>query len=123
MGDRLYIKSLPQEELSGIAALIDNQESAIMAQRLSKNEAMEITLFAVDQGRELTIAASAGETMIQVLGGEVCIHSEETETVSRSGSVRVIPADTDARAVALQPSKILVTAVLQPDIIEIDEDG
>lgn len=123
MGDRLYIKSLPHAELSGVAALVDTREGKISARRLSKNEVLEITLFAVDNGRELAVPAGAGGAMIQVLEGEVLIRSGKAETISGAGSVKVLPMDTGAVVAALQRSKILLTAVLQPDIIGIDEDG
>ena len=88
-----YMKNIPGEEVLNLAALIEVTPGQVVSRTLAQNDHVSITLFAFDQGEEISTHASGGDAMVTVLegtgrftvGGQVFILTE--------GETLVMPKD------------------------------
>jgi quercetin dioxygenase-like cupin family protein len=62
---------LHKSEVLNLSEMVDYQTGAVISRQISKNEAGNITLFAFDQGQELSEHTSPFDAFVQVLEGQI----------------------------------------------------
>ena len=66
MADHI-LKNIEAEKALDMAALVSYQEGQIVSRTLTQNTAVSITLFAFDQGEEISTHESKGDALVCVL--------------------------------------------------------
>ena len=106
-----YIKNIPHEQTQDLAALVSVQPGQIVSRTLAQNPAVSLTLFAFDEGEEISTHSSEGDAMVQVLEGEGLFTVDGTEHTVRAGQVLVMPAGKPHAVYAPRNFKMLLTVV------------
>lgn len=123
VGAELTIRSLPHTELADIAALVDYRDGQIARLILADNRALTITLTALDQEQVLPLTESPGGTMVQVLEGATTITTSAGERPLQAGEVVVLPPASIGSIAPVRRSKILITRVLQANLLHLEAGG
>lgn len=106
-----YIKNIPHESVQDLAALVNVQPGQIISRTLAQNPAVSLTLFAFDEGEEISTHSSEGDAMVQVLEGEGEFTVDGVDYLLEAGQVLVMPAGKPHAVYAPRPFKMLLTVV------------
>ncbi|MEA4998251.1 MAG: cupin domain-containing protein [Candidatus Limiplasma sp.] len=110
MADR-YLKNLDFEKALDMAALVTYQDGQIVSRTLVQNQAISITLFAFDQGEEISTHESRGDAMVMVLDGSASITIGEQKHPVSAGQTIVMPANVPHAVAAASRFKMLLVVV------------
>jgi len=121
MNHSAFIKPIPLSELKSVIDLVDYQQNNIIQKMLVDNEAISITILSFDKGESMTNLINPGETMTQILEGDVSVMTGRKKQVLSAGEVVIIPAKTVHQIKASERAKVLYTVVKDPKIIRIEE--
>lgn len=108
-----YIKNFPAEEVVNLAGQIDVRPGEIVSRTLAQNEAVSITLFAFDQGEEISAHESSGDAFVTVLEGvgEYTVGSKKYEV--HAGESLVMPANIPHAVYGKEAFKWLLVVVFK----------
>jgi quercetin dioxygenase-like cupin family protein len=97
--------------VSNLAGLIDYQQGAVVSRTLIKKATGTVTLFAFDQGQELSEHTAPYDALVQVLDGDaqVTIGGEPLRLVA--GQIVIMPADVPHAVKATGRFKMLLTMI------------
>jgi Uncharacterized conserved protein, contains double-stranded beta-helix domain len=101
----------PHSEIMKIAALADYQPGAIVSRQITKGEGGNVTLFAFDEGQELSEHTTPFHALIQLLDGEVEVRISGKPFVLQAGESILMPADHPHALKASKKFKMLLTMI------------
>ena len=109
--DQNFIKNIDFSVALTLADLVTYQPGQVVSKTLAQNTAVNITLFAFDEGEEISSHESNGDAMIIALDGEgdITIGSEKHRV--KAGETIVMPAKTPHAVFAAQPFKMFLIVV------------
>jgi len=109
--DQNFIKNIDFSVALTLADLVTYQPGQVVSKTLAQNTAVNITLFAFDEGEEISSHESNGDAMIIALDGEgdITIGSEKHRV--KAGEAIVMPAKTPHAVFAAQPFKMFLIVV------------
>ncbi len=88
--------NLPDDGLPGrvldLADLVDYQQGAVVSRTLVKRATGTVTLFAFDEGQELTEHTSPFDALVQVLDGDLEITISGSPLELTAGQMVIMPA-------------------------------
>ncbi|MEA4915169.1 MAG: cupin domain-containing protein [Christensenella sp.] len=105
------IKNIDFASPMSLGALVTYQTGQIVSRTLAQNRAVSMTLFAFDQGEEISSHESKGDAMVQVLDGKAKITIGEVEFLLTAGETIVMPAGVPHALEAVEPFKMFLTVV------------
>ncbi len=111
MGDTLKTKAkggIPDSEALDLAELVTVSEGAVVSRTLAKGKAGTLTLFAFDEGQELSEHSAPFDAYVQVLMGEVELTIDGEPVRAGKGEVVLMPANIPHGLKALSPYKMLL---------------
>lgn len=91
MSEKL-LKNISQEEVIKLADLVEIQNGQIVSKTLVQNQSVSVTLFAFDQGEEISTHESNGDAMVTVLEGTGKFTVDGKEYLLKEGETLVMPA-------------------------------
>jgi quercetin dioxygenase-like cupin family protein len=94
-----------------LTAMVDYQDGSVVSRSVLKTETGNVTLFAFDQGQELSEHTAPFEALIQVLDGETEIMISGKAYNLKSGESIVLPANQPHAVRAAQKFKMLLTMI------------
>ena len=94
-----------------LADLIEVQTEAVVSRTLIKQDGGTLTLFAFDQGQELSEHTAPFDALVQVLAGESEVSVEGVGRTVSAGEAILMPAHRPHALRALQPFKMLLTMI------------
>lgn len=103
--------TLPTSEAWALGQLIDVAPEAVVSRTLVKNKAGTITLFAFDQGQELSEHSAPFDAFVQVIGGELELTIGGQSVPTRAGEVVLMPADVPHGLKAVEPTRMLLVMI------------
>ena len=107
--------NIPNDGLSGRvidpAALIGYQEGAVVSRTLIKKETGTVTLFAFDEGQELSEHTSPFDAMVVVLDGEVEITIAGNPMRLTAGQMVIMPAEKPHALRATRRMKMMLVMI------------
>ena len=106
-----YMKNIPGEEVLDLAALVDVTPGQVVSRTLAQNDHVSITLFAFDQGEEISTHASGGDAMVTVLEGTGKFTVDGTPHLVRKDQCLVMPAGKPHAVFAQEAFKMLLVVV------------
>lgn len=105
------LKNIGHEEIVALSDLVQIQEGQIVSKTLAQNGAVSITLFAFDQGEEISSHDSNGDAMVTVLEGRGKFTVDGKEYVLEAGQTLVMPAKKPHAVYAQECFKMLLVVV------------
>lgn len=106
-----YLKNLNHEQVLTLASLVDIRPGEIASKTLAQNKAVSLTLFAFDQGEEISTHDSTGDAMVIVLEGVGQFTVNGVDYVLQAGETLVMPAKKPHSVFARQRFKMLLIVV------------
>jgi quercetin dioxygenase-like cupin family protein len=100
-----------QSEVLNLASLVDYQTAAVVSRSIVKTEMGSITLFAFDEGQELSEHTSPFDAFVQVLEGRVEIGVAGRAHTVESGGALLLPAGAGHWLKAAGKFKMLLTMI------------
>jgi len=100
-----------KSEVLNLVALAEYQEGAVVSRQITKEEAGNVTLFAFDQGQELSEHTAPYDALVHVLEGEAEIKISGKPYLLKDGQVIIMPADQPHALKAVKKFKMLLTMI------------
>ena len=101
----------PRAEILKIAELVEYQDGSVVSRIVVKAETGTVTLFAFDEGQELSEHTAPFDALVHVLDGEVAITISGNPFHLRTGDAIVMPADEPHAVKAVKKFKMLLTMI------------
>lgn len=101
--------ALAPSEVRALAEMVAYAEAAVVSRTLVKNPAGTVTLFAFDQGQELSEHSAPFDALVQVVDGEGEFRIAGEPHRVRAGEVLLMPADIPHSVHAVAQFKMLLT--------------
>jgi quercetin dioxygenase-like cupin family protein len=101
----------PKAQILKLADLVDYQACSVVSRIVVKAETGSVTLFAFDEGQDLSEHTVPFDGLVHVLDGEVQIEISGTPFRLRSGDAIVMPAGQPHAVKALTRFKMLLTMI------------
>ena len=101
----------PKSEILHITDLASYQEGSVVSRQITKDDAGNITLFAFDQGQELSEHTAPFDAVVHVLDGEVEVRISGNPYHLKSGDMIIMPANEPHALIAVTKFKMLLTMI------------
>jgi quercetin dioxygenase-like cupin family protein len=105
------MSTAPKSEILNLTALADYQTGAVVSRQITKAEGGNVTLFAFDEGQELSEHTAPFDALVQVLDGETEIKISGTPYLLLAGESIIMPANEPHAVRALKKFKMLLTMI------------
>lgn len=106
-----YMKNIPGKQVVALASLVEAGPGQVVSRTLAQNSALSITLFAFDQGEEISTHASEGDAMVTVLEGTGHFTVDGLSYAVGKGETLVMPAGLPHAVYAQEAFKMLLVVV------------
>ena len=98
-------------EVLDLAGLITYQEGSVVSRQIIKTEAGNVTLFAFDQGQELTEHSAPFDALVHIIDGQAEINVSGEAFHLNAGEVILMPANDPHAVRATKKFKMLLTMI------------
>ncbi|WP_129597845.1 cupin domain-containing protein [Anaerophilus nitritogenes] len=105
------IKNIDFAKVIEMESLVEYQEGRVVSRTLAQGKPLSVTLFAFDQGEEISSHSAGGDALVYILDGEVQITIGEEVFTVKKGETIVMPANIPHALLATQKFKMLLTVV------------
>ena len=105
------MSTAPKSEILKITDLATYQEGAIVSRQITKEEAGNVTLFAFDQGQELSEHTAPFDALVHLLDGEAEIRISGRSYALKAGDAIIMPANEPHALKAVRKFKMLLTMI------------
>ncbi len=95
--------------------IVEYQEGTVVSKTLAQGKPLSLTLFAFDQGEEISSHSAKGDAMVYILDGEAKITIGKEEFDVKAGETIVMPAHVPHALEATKRFKMLLTVVFSLD--------
>ena len=100
-----------KSEILNVVLLADYQAGAIVSRQIIKAEGGNVTLFAFDEGQELSEHTAPYDALVEILDGEVEIIISGKSFWLHQGELIIMPANISHAMLAKTKFKMLLTMV------------
>lgn len=109
-----YLKNIDFATVLPLAEQVSYQTGQIVSKTLAQNKALSLTLFAFDQGEEISTHESEGDAMVLALDGtgEITISGEKFTL--HAGETIVMPAKKPHAVFATEQFKMFLVVIFPP---------
>lgn len=101
----------PKSQVLHMADLAAYQEGSVVSRQITKQEAGNITLFAFDEGQELSEHTAPYDALVHVLDGQVEVRIAGKPFDLKAGDAIMMPADEPHALKAVTKFKMLLTMI------------
>lgn len=101
----------PKSEVLHMADLAAYQEGSVVSRQITKQEAGNVTLFAFDEGQELSEHTAPYDALVHVLDGEVEVRISGKLFQLKTGDAILMPANEPHALLAVTKFKMLLTMI------------
>ena len=105
------MSTMPRAQILKIAELVEYQDGSVVSRIVVKAETGTVTLFAFDEGQELSEHTAPFDALVHVLDGEVAINISGNPFHLSTGDAIVMPADEPHAVKAVKKFKMLLTMI------------
>jgi len=106
-----FIKNIDFSTALTMTDLVAYQPGQVVSKTLAQNPAVSLTLFAFDQGEEISSHESNGDAMVIALDGEGEITVGSEKHIVKAGQTIVMPSKTPHAVYASQQFKMFLVVV------------
>jgi quercetin dioxygenase-like cupin family protein len=101
----------PKSQVLHMADLASYQDGAVVSRQITKEDAGNVTLFAFDEGQELSEHTAPFDALVYVLDGEVDVRISGQPFHLKHGDAIVMPANEPHALKAATRFKMLLTMI------------
>ncbi len=105
------MSSAPKSEVMRLVSLVEYNPGAIVSRQVAKGEGGNVTLFAFDEGQELSEHTAPFDALVQVLDGQVEIKISGRPHLLSTGESILMPANEPHALRAVMAFKMLLTMI------------
>jgi quercetin dioxygenase-like cupin family protein len=105
------MSTAPKSQVLQLAELVAYQEGSVVSRQITKAEAGNVTLFAFDQGQELSEHTAPFDALVHVLDGEAEIRILGRPFALGAGDIIIMPANEPHAVRATKRFKMLLTMI------------
>jgi len=99
----------PPSEVLHLTALVDYQTGSVVSRQITKSEAGNVTLFAFDEGQELSEHTAPFDALVQILDGQAEVRISGKPYPLSAGDAILMPANAPHALKAVKRFKMLLT--------------
>ena len=103
--------ALPKSEILDLAALVEYQNGAVVSRQVTKAAGGNVTLFAFDEGQELSEHTAPFDALVHLLDGEAEIKISGQLYLLKAGDGIIMPANAPHALLARKKFKMLLTMI------------
>lgn len=107
----MKIKNIPHEEVISLAKQVEIITDQVVRKNLVKNEAVEVTIFALDKDVKISTEGETGDAMVTVLEGSGRFIVDDKEYILNHGQTLVMPANKPHAVESINGLKMLLVLV------------
>jgi quercetin dioxygenase-like cupin family protein len=101
----------PQSEILALVTMVEYQTGSVVSRQITKSEGGNVTLFAFDEGQELSTHTAPYDALVELLDGEGEITISGKPYVLHAGEAIVMPANEPHALLARKKFKMLLTMI------------
>jgi len=101
----------PKSEVLHMVDLASYQDGSVVSRQITKEDAGNITLFAFDEGQELSEHTAPYDALVHVLDGEVEVRISGKPYQLKTGDAIIMPANDPHALKAVTKFKMLLTMI------------
>ncbi len=105
------MSTAPKSEILNLVQMAAYQDGSVVSRQITKAEAGNVTLFAFDEGQELSEHTAPFDALVQVLDGEADVTISGSVYHLVTGQVIILPAGEPHALKAPQKFKMLLTMI------------
>lgn len=105
------MSTVPKSEILNLTALVEYQEGAVVSRQITKAESGNVTLFAFDEGQELSEHTAPFDALVHLLEGEAEIRISGKVYALKAGQAILMPANEPHAVKAVKKFKMLLTMI------------
>ena len=105
------MSTVPNSEILDITALAEYQTGAVVSRQVAKAAGGNVTLFAFDEGQELSEHTAPFDALVHVLDGEAEIKISGQLYQLKAGEGIIMPANAPHALLARKQFKMLLTMI------------
>ena len=105
------MSTAPKAEILNLAEMVSYQTGSVVSRQITKAETGNVTLFAFDEGQELSEHTAPFDALVHVVEGEAEIVISGKSYHLKSGDAIVMPADEPHAVKATGQFKMLLTMI------------
>ncbi len=98
-------------KVTNITDLVDYQEGSVVSRAIIKKETGTVTLFAFDEGQELSEHSTPYDALVYVVEGETEFSISGTPYPLRAGEMLILPANEPHALKAVKRNKMLLVMI------------
>jgi quercetin dioxygenase-like cupin family protein len=101
----------PKSEVLHMADLASYQDGSVVSRQITKDDAGNVTLFAFDEGQELSEHTAPFDALVHVLDGETEVRISGKPYQLKNGDAIIMPANEPHALKATTKFKMLLTMI------------
>ena len=101
----------PKSQVLKLSEMAAYQEGSVVSRQLTKADAGNVTLFAFDEGQELSEHSAPFDALVHVLDGEAEIRISGIASVLHAGEAIIMPANEPHAVKAVERFRMLLTMI------------
>ena len=101
----------PKSEVLNVAALVEYQTGSVVSRQITKAEGGNVTLFAFDEGQELSEHTAPFDALVHILDGEAEVKISSKPYTLKVGEAVIMPANEPHAVRAVKKFKMLLTMI------------
>lgn len=105
------MSTAPKSEILNVTSLAEYQTGAVVSRQITKAEGGNVTLFAFDEGQELSEHTAPFDALVHVLEGEAEIKISGKPSLLKAGEAIIMPANQPHAVKAEKKLKMLLTMI------------
>ena len=105
------MSTAPKAEILNLAEMVSYQTGSVVSRQITKAEAGNVTLFAFDEGQELSEHTAPFDALVQVVEGKAEIIISGKSFHLTSGDAIIMPANDPHAVKATGQFKMLLTMI------------
>ena len=105
------MSTTPKAEILNLTEMVSYQPGSVVSRQITKAEAGNVTLFAFDEGQELSEHTAPFDALVHVVEGEAGILISGKSFRLKRGDVIIMPANEPHAVKAIGQFKMLLTMI------------
>jgi quercetin dioxygenase-like cupin family protein len=105
------MSTVPKSEIIDLVALVEYQTGAVVSRQVTKAAGGNVTLFAFDEGQELSEHTAPFDALVHVLDGEAEVKISGQAYQLKVGQAIIMPANAPHALLARKKFKMLLTMI------------
>ena len=105
------MSTAPKSEVLNVTSLVEYQPGSVVSRQITKAEGGNVTLFAFDEGQELSEHTVPFDALVHVLDGEAEIKISGQPSLLKAGEAIIMPANQPHAVKAVKKFKMLLTMI------------